>query len=213
MFEPEVLRRALIAAPIILLALTVHEFFHAWAALRFGDTTARDLGRLTLNPLAHLDLLGALCFIASGFRFGWAKPVPVNLYNVRDARKADLWISAAGPLSNIGQALIFGVLLRVWMLGLIDVPQRFAEPITLLLYFGVTINLGLAFFNMIPLFPLDGSHILRNLLPERYSNFFESLDAIAPFLLLGLVFLGGVWLIIGPFVRLFAFLFAGIPLA
>ena len=95
MFGPDFIQRAIIAAPAILFALTVHEFFHAWTALRFGDPTARDMGRLTLNPMAHLDLFGTIMMFASGFRFGWAKPVPVNTMNLRNPRVADFWISAS----------------------------------------------------------------------------------------------------------------------
>ncbi|MDZ4723067.1 MAG: site-2 protease family protein [candidate division Zixibacteria bacterium] len=209
MFSENYLQQALLAGPIILLALTVHEYFHAWAALKFGDTTARDMGRLTLNPLAHLDLFGTICFVVSGFRFGWAKPVPVVLHNLKNPRVADLWVSAAGPLSNFGQAIIFGMLFRLLSNGFLTVPADYFHAVQLMLFYGVTINLGLAFFNLIPLFPLDGSHILRNLLPPRYDSTFDTIDQVAPFILLGMVFFGGVWLIIGPFVSFFTSLIAG----
>jgi len=206
MFDQEFLLKALIASPAILFALTVHEFFHAWTALKFGDTTARDMGRLTLNPLAHLDFLGTLMIFLSGFRFGWAKPVPINLYNLRNPRVADFWISAAGPLSNFALAFIFGAIFR--FAGQIGVP----EALYMFLYYSVSINVGLAVFNLLPLFPLDGSHILRNLLPESYGPTLDKIDTVAPYLLLALIMMGGVWLIIGPLFVFFFQLFAGISI-
>ena len=194
MFGEEFWRNALIGGPIILFSLTVHEFFHAWTALKFGDTTARDMGRLTLDPLKHLSLTGTLVMVLSQFTFGWAKPVPVNLMNVRDPRRADLWISAAGPLSNIGLAIAFAFLAHIAVMLSFDVGEvgrRF-------LSFAVVINLALAFFNAIPLFPLDGSHMLRSLVPESMGHSLDQFSQYAPFLLLILVFVGGVWLIIGP---------------
>lgn len=212
MFEqwanPEFIKNALIAAPVILFSLTVHEFSHAYIALRFGDTTARDMGRLTLNPLAHLDLFGTLMMFLSGFRFGWAKPVPVNPFNLRNPRKADLWISAAGPLSNFGLAFVFGMLFRIFAAGGIDLP----EAIIRLLFYGVMINVSLAFFNLIPLFPLDGSHILQSLLPARYEAKLAEIQRFAPFLLIFLIVIGGFWFILGPFIRSFVYIFSGVML-
>ena len=185
MFGEDFLQRAILAIPVFLLALTVHEYFHAWTALRFGDTTARDQGRLTLNPLAHIDLMGAAVFVLSGFRFGWAKPVPVNPMNLRgNVRVADFWISAAGPLSNIGLAVISGMILRI-AFGLTIAPP---EALVAFLKTAVIINIFLAFFNLMPLFPLDGSHILRNILPASYEHTIIQFERIAPFILLILVF-------------------------
>ncbi len=131
--SPEFLQMALLAAPAILLSLTVHEFFHARIALAFGDTTARDMGRLTLNPLAHLDLMGTVMMFLSQFRFGWAKPVPVNPLNFRgNWRVADFWISIAGPLSNFGLAIIGGLIFRI--LGMVGSPLPDALVIFLQLF-------------------------------------------------------------------------------
>ena len=206
MFDSDFLRMALIAAPAILFSLTVHEFFHAYVAYRFGDPTAKDMGRLTLNPLAHLDLFGTLMMFLSQFRFGWAKPVPVNPYNLKNPRTADLWISAAGPLSNMGLGIIFGLLFRIAYGGAFAVPM----PVLQFLLIAVQINVSLAFFNLIPLFPLDGSHILRSLLPREYGPKLDAFERFAPFVLILLIVVGGFWIILGPFVRFFVYLFAGI---
>jgi Zn-dependent protease len=205
MFGPDFIKNALIAAPAILFSLTVHEFFHAYTAFRFGDTTARDMGRLTLNPLAHLDLFGTLMMFLSGFRFGWAKPVPINPYNLRNPRVADFWISFAGPLSNLGLGFIFGILFRLGYSGNINLPPGVIQ----FLLFGVMINVSLAFFNLIPLFPLDGSHILKSILPARYETAFLEFDRFAPFILMFLIIIGGFWFILGPFITFFVHLFAG----
>jgi len=173
--------------------------------LRFGDPTAKDAGRLTFNPLKHLDLFGVLVFFLSQFRFGWAKPVPVNVYNLRNPRVADFWISAAGPLSNIAQAIFFGMLFRIF-----GNNTNIPEALIYFFWYGVTINLTLAFFNLIPLYPLDGSHMLKNILPPELSFRMATFDNIAPFLLMILVFMGGIWFVIGPFVRPMVKILAGV---
>lgn len=206
MFGPDYIKQALIAAPAIFFSLTVHEFFHAYVAFRFGDSTAKEMGRMTLNPLAHLDLFGTLMMFMSGFRFGWAKPVPVNPYNLRNPRVADLWISAAGPLSNLGLAFLFGMLFRMAYAGFMPFPSVVLQFFLV----AVMINVSLAFFNLIPLFPLDGSHILRSLLPPRYEMTLAQIDRFSPFILIFLIVTGGFWFILGPFISLFINIFAGV---
>ena len=191
MFEPGFLRDAIIYGPVILFSLTMHEFFHAWTAYRFGDPTAARMGRLTLNPLAHLDLVGTIVMVASGFRFGWAKPVPVNPLNLRNPRVADIWVSAAGPLSNLGLALVAGLAFRVTNAP--EVGQH-------LMIAAVVINVSLALFNLMPFFPLDGSHILRNLLPHEYAASYDRFEQFAPWILLIIVVSGLFWKIVGPIV-------------
>jgi len=190
MFGPDFLEHAIVYGPVILLSLTVHEYFHAWTALRFGDDTAARQGRLTLNPLAHLDLFGTIVMVMSQFRFGWAKPVPVNPLKFRNPRVADIWVSAAGPLANFGMALIWAMIFRV-TLGMSDGLALYARA-------GVEINVILGFFNLIPLFPLDGSHILRNLLPRDLRSAFDRFSNFAPYVLMLLVFTRVLWVVLGP---------------
>jgi len=207
-------RTIIVSVPVILFSITLHEFFHAWTANRFGDHTARDMGRLTLNPLAHLDLMGALVMVVSRFQFGWAKPVPVNPYNLRNPRRDHLWVAAAGPLSNFGLALIAGLIFRATFY--IDLPR--AEVIDQILVRLVLINIFLAFFNLLPLYPLDGSHILEGLLPERYGPALEQFGRISPMILLFLIVGGalvGISLIsyiLLPFVRPVVYLFSGLQI-
>jgi Zn-dependent protease len=214
MFSPEYLLQMLIAAPAILFSLTVHEFFHAWTAYRFGDKTAYYAGRLTLNPLPHLDFLGTITAFLSGFRFGWAKPVPVNPMNFTHPRVADFWVSFAGPLSNLGLGFLFGLVIRIIVAGSIAVPPAVGE----FLRIGVILNVSLALFNLIPLYPLDGSHMLRNLLPVEAEAGYDRFQRMAPMILLFLIvapFLlrtfNPLWMILGPFVSFFVRLFAGYP--
>lgn len=211
LFEGLTIERILLTAGPIFLALTVHEFFHAWTALKFGDPTARDLGRVTLNPLAHLDPLGTLMLFVAGF--GWAKPVPVNPLNFRNPRVADFWVSAAGPLSNFGLAILFGLIFRIY----VSVEPETATRIWLAGYeflrYSVIINVVLAIFNLIPLYPLDGSHVLRNLLPPMMAAKLDQIQKYGPYILIGLVILGrfggGLWIILRPPVSFFTQIFAG----
>lgn len=160
--------------PVILLALSVHETAHGYVASKLGDPTARSLGRLTLNPLKHLDIFGFLCMMF--FHFGWAKPVPVNARYFKKPRRDMALTSAAGPASNILLALVFAALLRIEMLF---VDLFFADGITAstgfhmlcvlnyILYMGVLLNISLAIFNLIPIPPFDGSRIAYVFLPQK----------------------------------------------
>lgn len=199
----EFIQRAMLFGPVILFSLTVHEFAHAWTANRFGDPTAKNMGRLTLNPLAHLDLFGTLVMVMTGFRFGWAKPVPVNPANLRNPRVADIWISAAGPLSNLALAILSGLLFRMF-------GAEAGEAARTMMYGGVLINLALMFFNLIPLFPLDGSHILRNLLPYESQAALSRFERFAPLLLLVLVFTGVFWMVVGPIIQVASAILMGV---
>jgi len=161
------LETIILSIPAILLALTIHEFAHGWSALKCGDRTASDAGRLTLNPIAHLDPLGTLCMIGTCFHlipFGWAKPVPINPANFLKPKRDIMLVSLAGPVSNILLALLTGGILRlmdIFMHSSIN-PQFHGFCIQL-----ISINLGLSFFNLIPVPPLDGSKVLIGLLPNK----------------------------------------------
>ena len=205
----------LLIAPAILLALTFHEFAHAYVANRYGDDTAKRSGRLSLNPLRHLDPLGTIMIFL--VHFGWAKPVPVNPYNLRNPKKDMLWISAAGPLANMILALISGILLRVLLAsGGTSDQYSILDFIIIMVVMSLQINLALAIFNILPIAPLDGSKILAGLLPARFSGFIFTAERYGPFVLLGLIILGrvtGVPILGGliwPFVKFFSKIFAGI---
>ncbi|NLG19049.1 MAG: site-2 protease family protein [Fibrobacter sp.] len=150
--------------PAILIALTIHEFAHGWMAFRLGDTTARDAGRLTLNPAAHLDLFGTVMLLFGPF--GWAKPVPVNGYNFEKPKRDIFLVSLAGPLSNVIVALIFGFSIRI--LGNYLPSLMLNTHMRDFLYLCFYLNIGISFFNLIPVPPLDGSKILIGLLPDSW---------------------------------------------
>jgi len=166
---------------ILLFSVIIHELAHGYAALRLGDLTAQRAGRLTLNPIKHLDPVGSILLPAlliltnSGIVFGWAKPVPVNPYNFRDKRWGSAKVAAAGPVSNITLALIFGLALRF----LPVIPG-----LTIMFLYIVRINLILALFNLIPVPPLDGSHILFSFLPRKAQNIKMAMSSYGLFLLL-----------------------------
>ncbi len=175
---------------IMLIALPVHEFSHAFVADRFGDNTPRANGRLTLNPLAHLDPIGSLLMIIAGF--GWAKPVPINPYALqRHSRTAPMLVSLAGPMSNLLMAIIGSVFFRLGVVSVstIGFPtgRILPTPATFLFLF-VGINLLLMLFNLIPLFPLDGEKVLTYLLPPAGERIMDSIRPYAPMILLAIVF-------------------------
>lgn len=169
----------LIARLIVLAtAFTVHEFAHAWTATQFGDNTPRLYGRLTLNPLAHLDPLGSLMLIFAGF--GWAKPVPVNAYALqKNSSAALMWVSLAGPLSNFLMALLAAIPLRVGL-----VPAYGGGFVSQLLLEFVWINLLLMLFNLIPLAPLDGDKIVDYFFPPQLQKVWDSIRPYGPMILM-----------------------------
>jgi len=172
----------------LIIALSIHEFSHAFVADRFGDVTARNAGRLTLNPLKHLDILGSLMLLVVGF--GWAKPVPVNPYTLRRrSESALMWVSLAGPASNLLLAILSGLILRFRLVPWsASATGSFLPSAAEFLFTFLSINLLLMLFNLIPLSPLDGEKVLSYLLPSRLQQGYESIQRYGPLLLMVLLF-------------------------
>lgn len=200
--------------PAILFALSVHEFSHGVVAYKLGDPTAKDAGRLTLNPLSHLDPVGTLMLFL--VHFGWAKPVPVNPAYFKNPKRDMLWVALAGPASNMALAFLSGLAVR----AMSAVPGFYQSGSTgtmiiTMFYLSVQINLALAVFNLLPIPPLDGSKILYGMLPAEYEHIAYNLERYGPGVLLGLVLFGMltgvsiIWMFIGPFVGFFSALFIG----
>lgn len=214
-----------IAYFVLLFAITIHESAHGWTAYKFGDPTAHQLGRITLNPIPHIDPVGTillpLVMMITGIPFfGWAKPVPVNPMNLKDPRRDNLWISASGPLSNLSAAFSFliGIVtlkfldpqivyfFRSVLTGQTSLSQGFnpLEGLALLFFYGVLINTFLAVFNLIPIPPLDGSGVVMGFISEEAA---EKLEKIRPYgflIILGLLFIGFLDLIFRPIYFLIA---------
>jgi Zn-dependent protease len=175
--------------PVIFFALTVHEFAHAITAVRFGDLTPQNQGRVTLNPLAHLDPLGTLMILFGPV--GWGKPVMINSGNFRHPR-AEFFVSIAGPVSNIIQAALFALFMPFaeMLVSRLGGGMQLVAFVQMVAYFGVLINLALAFFNMIPLFPLDGEKVLVNLLPLQRAYRVMAFRPASTKILVGLFIVG-----------------------
>lgn len=188
----QIVQNLLITMPIFWLSLSVHEAAHAATAYYLGDPTARNLGRVTLNPLPHIDLLGTvilpiLSTITGGVVFiGWAKPVPVDWRNLSNIRRDDSLIAVAGPASNILLSLVcvLGIIIYTQVVGNNPVPGSAAEVIGKFLQYGMIINVALAVFNMMPVPPLDGSHVVANVLPDDLADRYRSMGMYGILLLL-----------------------------
>ena len=190
-------------------ALSFHEFAHAWMASKCGDNTAARMGRLTLNPMAHLDVMGSLMILFVGF--GWAKPVPVDSRNLRDPRVDMMKVAAAGPISNLLLAMLAGMAWR--LLGGINFLLDTNFPV--LIFYFTQINIALAVFNLIPVSPLDGSQIFSGYLMKTNPELALKIQSYGPQVLFGLILFGYVtgfsilWLVMKPFVNFFMLLFIG----
>src|SRR3989338_2504333 len=186
---------------VIIASAILHEYSHGWVADRLGDATARYAGRLTLNPLAHIDLFGSvilpLLMIPTGILFAYAKPVPFNPYNLKDQKWGPAWVAIAGPISNFVLAFIFGLLLQY-------LP---ASNMSVFLFIIVYANVMLGTFNLVPIPPLDGSKLLFAILPDYMMHVKEQLERYGWFILLAFIFFGFQWIV--PIIRYLTALFTG----
>ena len=195
--------KILIFAPSTILAITLHEAAHGYVAKHFGDSTAYILGRVTLNPVKHIDIMGTivvpllLLVATSGkFMFGWAKPVPVNFSNLRHPKRDMLWVAAAGPGSNVVQALIWAVLARILLT---------AEGAAATYWFsvaeaGILVNVVFAILNLVPILPLDGGRVLASLLPARASHAYQGTERFGMIILILLIVTGILGMVLSPLV-------------
>ncbi|MDP8206839.1 MAG: site-2 protease family protein [Candidatus Electryonea clarkiae] len=176
----------LLLAPSILIGLTLHEFAHGYVAWRLGDPTAKQAGRLTLNPLAHLDFFGTIMLFVA--HFGWAKPVPVNPGYFANPKRDMLIVSLAGPAANLCLAIFFSLIIR-----LIGIEARHDVPIIYaMLYFGVLINISLAVFNMLPIPPLDGSRMIHAVWPDDKEKEYRIFERVSSMVLIGALLLSWI---------------------
>lgn len=185
--------------PILIFSVVIHEMAHAWVALKCGDTTAKDLGRITLNPIPHIDLFGSIIvplfsILATGRVFiAWAKPVPIDPRNFRNFKRDDTLVTIAGPISNLLIAFVsvFFVVAFYYIIAAVNPPEgsfgfEFLNYMFKMFYAGIILNVSLAVFNMIPIPPLDGSHVLANILPDELAMRFRSIGFMGIFIILAL---------------------------
>jgi len=198
---------AIFILPLVF-AITVHEAAHGWVASRLGDQTARMMGRVTLNPIPHIDLVGtllvplgmyALSTLAGGggMLFGWAKPVPIDPRNFSNYRRDTALVAIAGPASNFLMLLVWALIMR-FGLGIESVSDWFSEPITYMAIAGIMINTVLMVLNLLPLLPLDGGRVTASLLPARLAIPYSKLEPWGFMILIGLMFSGLLWPIMRP---------------
>ena len=200
--------------PVFLLAITCHELSHGLVALHFGDPTAQRAGRLTMNPISHLDPMGTVAIFLIGL--GWAKPVPVDARYFANPKRHMLWVALAGPGSNMVLAFISGLIIQYMNANQTLFNSSFiADNFAKMIYLSLQINLMLAVFNLLTIPPLDGSKMLYSLLPPKYEYIAYNLERYGPMILIGLIVFGWVtrvpilWAFIGPFVVFFSRLFTG----
>ncbi len=192
------LQQYVIQIPVFLAAIILHEIAHGYMAYQLGDSTAKDAGRLTLNPIKHIDPLGAIAFFI--IKIGWAKPVPVNPMNFKDPGRDMIKVALAGPGMNLFLATISALAFR----GLVSfpiLPGFILEPVAVAFIFSVQINILLAVFNCLPIPPLDGSRVLIYFLPAKAAQSYARFERFSFLLILGLFYTGVLWKIISPIFR------------
>ena len=197
--ELNLIQKITVFALPVIFAITLHEAAHGYAALRFGDRTALMMGRISINPLRHIDLVGtiivpAITIMLGGILFGWAKPVPVNFGNLRRPKQDMLWVAAAGPAANLVMAVFWAGMIKLAM----TMSNTYSHPLALMGMAGGTINAILATLNLLPIPPLDGGRIAVSLLPPKWAYKLAQMEPYGLFILLALLATGVLGLIIGP---------------
>ncbi len=183
----------------LIFAITLHEAAHAFMAKKYGDDTAYLLGRLSLNPIRHIDPVGTLLFpligiVVGGFIFGWAKPVPINFAKLHHPKQNVFWIALAGPLANLAMALIWVLLLKISFY----IDGYFSLPLSLMAQAGIAINLSLMILNLLPILPLDGGRMVYSLLPIKQANQYARHEPYGMLIIIALLLLGGLTFVIQP---------------
>lgn len=207
MDELSLVQKIIVWAIPVIFAITLHEVAHGWTALRFGDRTAQMMGRLTLNPIKHIDPLGTLVvpgllLMFGGFIFGWAKPVPVNERNMRQPKQNMAWVALAGPMANLVMAVFWALIARLG-LGLIESGVAMGEAMLLMGIAGILINGMLMLLNLLPLPPLDGGRILVSVLPDKIGWQVSRIEPYGFFILLGLLYFGILTMVLWPMMQVF----------
>lgn len=202
MMELTLIQKIAIYALPVIFAITVHEAAHGYVARFFGDLTAHQAGRITLNPINHIDPIGtilvpALTMLAGGILFGWAKPVPVDFSRLRNPKRDMLWVAAAGPASNLVMGIFWAFVLNFSAAA----PANFSTPLAYMAQAGIMINIVLMVLNLLPLPPLDGGRIAVSLLPNHLGNRFAKLEQYGFIILIVLLFTGILSKIMEPFIR------------
>lgn len=203
----------LIQLPVLLFSIILHEFAHGWVAEKFGDDTARVMGRLTFNPIPHIDMFGtillpALALFTGAPIFGWAKPVPVNPYRLRNPERDMIWVSLAGPLANLSLAVIASLLM--WLIRTYELfPHFFSVSLYELLKLTLVLNVLLPVFNLVPIPPLDGSRVLMGILPSNLAYKYAQIEQYGFFIIIILLSSGFFWRFLGPIINFIVFYLGG----